>query len=165
MPLTDRGRAIIERLPEGAFRAAGSTGCQIVRHEELCVGCGRCATTCPSGASSRGETFDPQQLFDAPADSRRGALGAALRSIARHAPAGVIEVPARVTVFRTIVYDDEQCLGCGACARTCPSEAIEALAPKAGAAAAGVSADSRTTAATPTAAPAVTAPAAREGAR
>jgi NAD-dependent dihydropyrimidine dehydrogenase PreA subunit len=42
-----------------------------------------------------------------------------------------------VTVFRTIVYDDDKCLGCGACARTCPADAIEALAPKAGAAAGG----------------------------
>jgi ferredoxin len=164
MPLTDRGRAIIERLPEGAFRAAGSTGCQIVRHEELCVGCGRCATICPSGASSRGETFDPRQLFEAPADSRRGALGAALRSIAKHAPAGVVEVPARVTVFRTIVHDDEKCLGCGACARTCPSEAIEALAPRTDAttAAAGTSAISAAAAAAPAA---TVAAAARGGAR
>ncbi len=140
MPLTDRGRAILERLPDGAFRAAGSTGCRIVRHEELCVGCGRCATVCPSGASGRGETFDPAQLLSAPADSRRGAIGAALRTIARHAPAGVIVVPERVTVFRTIVYDDEKCLGCGACARACPSEAIEALAPES----AGETADAHT---------------------
>ena len=42
-----------------------------------------------------------------------------------------IEVPERVTVFRTIVYDDEKCLGCGTCARTCPADAIEALPPKA----------------------------------
>lgn len=129
MPLTERGRAIIARLPQGAFRAAGAGGCRIVRHEELCVGCGRCAAICPSAASSRGDTFDPRQLFDAPAESPRGALGTALRAVARRAPCGTIEVPARVTVFRTIVHDDERCLGCGACARTCPSDAVEALAP------------------------------------
>ena len=69
------------------------------------------------------------QLLAAPPDSRRGEIGAALARIARHAPDGVIAVPERVTVFRTIVYDEERCLGCGACARTCPADAIEALAP------------------------------------
>jgi NAD-dependent dihydropyrimidine dehydrogenase PreA subunit len=129
MPLTDRGRAISERLPNASFRAAGTGGCTIVRHDELCVGCGRCVNVCPSGASGRGDTFDPVQLLSAPAGSRRGEIGAALARVARHAPQGVILVPERVTVFRTIAYDDERCLGCGACARACPSEAIEALAP------------------------------------
>jgi len=129
MPLTGRGRAIAEQLPETGFRSAGTGGCTIVRHEELCVGCGRCTTVCPSGASSRGDTFDPAQLLSAPAGSRRGEIGAALARIARHDPEGTITVPARVTVFRTIEYDEERCLGCGACQRTCPSEAIEALAP------------------------------------
>jgi len=46
MPLTDRGKAILERLPAGAFSSTGSTGCEIVRHEELCVGCGRCVDVC-----------------------------------------------------------------------------------------------------------------------
>ena len=105
-------------------------GCEIVRHEELCVGCGTCVKKCPSGASQRGDTFDVQQLLSAPADSRRGALGAALRRIARREPVGLVEVPPRVTVYRTILYDAERCLGCGACARNCPAEAIEAHAPK-----------------------------------
>jgi ferredoxin len=131
MPLTGRGRAIAGQLPETGFRSAGAGGCTIVRHDELCVGCGRCTTVCPSGASGRGDTFDPAQLLSAPAGSRRGEIGAALSRIARHDPDGVITVPARVTVFRTIEYDDERCLGCGACARTCPSDAIEALAPAA----------------------------------
>jgi NAD-dependent dihydropyrimidine dehydrogenase PreA subunit len=130
MPLTDRGKAILERLPAGAFSSTGSTGCEIVRHEELCVGCGRCATACPSGASGRGESFDVGQLLSAPDGSRRGALGAALRRIARHDPDGPIQVPERVSTYRTIVYDAGKCLGCGTCVRACPAEAIEARAPQ-----------------------------------
>ena len=67
------------------------------------------------------------QLFAAPPDSRRGALGEALRRIARHQPEGPIEVPARVSSFRSIVYDAEKCVGCGACARICPTGAVEAM--------------------------------------
>lgn len=130
MPLTNRGREILERLPAAQPRTSSSIGCEIVRHEELCVGCGTCAKNCPSGASSRGETFDVRQLLDAPAESRRGTLGAALRRIARREPTGPVEVPPRVTVFRTIVYDAERCLGCGACARNCPADAIDAVAPR-----------------------------------
>jgi ferredoxin len=112
-------------------RATIGIGCDIVRHEELCVGCGTCAKNCPSGASVRGDHFDVQQLLDAPEGSRRGELGAALRTLMRHAPDGPIEVPERVTVFRTIVHDDDKCLGCGTCARNCPATAIEARPPTA----------------------------------
>jgi len=129
MPLTNRGREILDRLPPTRPRTSSSIGCEIERHEELCVGCGTCGKACPSGASQRGDTFDVQQLLGAPADSRRGALGAALRRIARRDPVGLVEVPPRVTVYRTILYDAERCLGCGACARNCPAGAIEALAP------------------------------------
>ena len=131
MALTNRGREIVARLPQGLFRSSSTAGCEIERHEELCVGCGACAKTCPSGASTQGEMFDVNQLLDAPAESRRGALGAALRRLARHAPDGLIAVPARVTTYRTIVYDSDLCLGCGACARACPTEAIEARPPQA----------------------------------
>ena len=129
MPLTRRGRDLLDRLP--AAPAGGSVlGCEIVRHEELCVGCGKCAAACPSGASRRGESFDVRQLLDAPAGSRRGELGAALRSLRRHEPAGPIEVPPRVATYRTVAYDAALCLGCGACVRVCPAEAIEARGPE-----------------------------------
>ena len=50
-------------------------------------------------------------------------------------------MPARVTTYRTIDYDAAACLGCGACARACPSEAIEALAPEVGLAASASATD------------------------
>jgi coenzyme F420-reducing hydrogenase gamma subunit len=134
MPLTHRGREILSRVPGGTLQSTIGVGCEIVRHEELCVGCGTCATHCPSGAAERGAFFDVNQLLDAPADSRRGALGGALRRLMRHEPDGPVEVPERVTVYRTIIYDAEKCLGCGTCARRCPAEAIEARPPKADAA-------------------------------
>ncbi|MGA9761617.1 MAG: 4Fe-4S binding protein [Gaiellaceae bacterium] len=138
MPLTARGEAIFERLPAAAPRTStGSIGCEIVRHQELCIGCARCASACPTGATTTGGPFDPMQLFAAPPESRRGALGEALRKIARHQPAGAIAVPARVSSFRSIVYDAEKCVGCGACARICPTGAIEALPVSASEIAAG----------------------------
>ena len=143
MPLTNRGREILSRVPGGTLQSTTGVGCEIVRHEDLCVGCGKCATNCPSGASERSETFDVYQLLDAPAGSRRGALGDALRRIMQHEPDGLIEVPARVTVLRTIAYDDEKCLGCGTCARGCPADAIEARPPKADAAPGGSAASGR----------------------
>jgi len=126
MPLTVRGREILSRVPQKSQPGTTGVGCEIVRHEELCVGCGKCAQNCPSGASTRSELFDVRQLLDAPAGSRRGELGDALRRIMQHEPDGPVEVPARVTVLRTIAYDDVLCLGCGTCARGCPAEAIEA---------------------------------------
>lgn len=130
MPLTDRGREILKRLPATHARSSGSIGCEIVRHEDLCIGCGTCAKNCPTGASRRGDTFDVQQLLDAPEGSRRGELGAALRRLMRTEPAGPVEVPSRVTVYRTILFEAERCIGCGTCARNCPVEAIEARPPE-----------------------------------
>jgi len=131
MPLTQRGRDILSRVQGGALHSTLGVGCEIVRHEELCVGCGKCAKNCPSGASRRSDVFDVNQLLEAPEGTRRGALGGALRRLMRHAPDGLIEVPARVTVYRSIDYDADQCLGCGTCARGCPAEAIEARPPQA----------------------------------
>ena len=102
MPLTHRGREILRRVPGGSLQSTVGVGCQIVRHEELCVGCGTCARNCPSGASERGDFFDVNQLLDAPERSRRGELGAALRRLMQHEPDGPIEVPERVTVYRTL---------------------------------------------------------------
>ena len=141
MPLTHRGHEMLELLPQATFAGGSALGCEIVRHDELCVGCGKCAAVCPTTASKRGESFDVSQLLDAPPDSRRGTLGAALRRLQRHAPTEPIMVPARVTTYRTIDYDAAACLGCGACARACPSEAIEALAPEVGLAASASATD------------------------
>ena len=122
MPLTHRGREILSRVPGGALQSTAGVGCEIVRHEELLVGRGTCAKDCPSGASARGAFFDVHQLLDAPEGSRRGELGAALRRLMQHEPDGPVEAPERVTVYRTIVYDDQKCLGCGTCARACPAD-------------------------------------------
>lgn len=126
MPLSGRGRSLAELLPRTAAVAGAGLGCEVVRRDELCVGCGRCAAACPSGASRRGDTFDVAQFLEAPAGSRRGDLAAALRRLMRQAPTGPIVVPPRVTVFRTIVHDTAACLGCGTCVRGCPAGAIEA---------------------------------------
>jgi ferredoxin len=127
MPLTARGREILGSLPGVApTTTTDGIGCEIVRRDELCIGCGRCVKACPSAALAESSRFDPVQLYRAPAGTTRGALGAALRRIARHEPNGSFEVPPRVRTFRTIEFDRTRCLGCGACTRACPTGAVKA---------------------------------------
>jgi ferredoxin len=130
MPLTPRGREILKYLPGAALHAADGMGCEIVRDESRCLGCGRCVDSCPAGASRKGTTIDVRMLLMAPPETRRGALGAVLRRLARREPEGSIEVPERVRSYRSIVHFPERCLGCGVCATLCPSGAITKAPPE-----------------------------------
>ncbi|MGA3184725.1 MAG: 4Fe-4S binding protein [Candidatus Dormibacteria bacterium] len=144
MPLSARGRQIAGEL-RGATSgvSAGVLGCEVVRHDELCVGCGRCVSACPTGAMRQDDWFDPAQLFAAPAGTARGALAAALRRIARHEPSGPFRVPERIRTFRGILFSADLCAGCGACVRACPTAALEACSVPVG----GVEAELRAPAA------------------
>ena len=134
MPLTHRGREILSRVPGGSP----------AEHHRR-----RLRDRPPRGALRRLRHLRqelPERRLRArrllrrePAAGRAGGQPPrrARRRAARlmqHEPDGPVEVPERVTVYRTIVYDDEKCLGCGTCARGCPADAIEARPPQADAA-------------------------------
>jgi len=117
MPLTARGEAIFERIPNSAPReSTGSIGCEIVRHGGALHRLRPLRLGLPDRRDRNQRHVRPDAAVRAPPDSRRGALGEALRKIARHQPSGPIEVPGRVSSFRSIVYEAEKCIGCGACA-------------------------------------------------
>jgi ferredoxin len=127
VPLSARGRRVAGEIEAaGIGVSAGVMGCEVVRHDELCVGCGRCVSACPTGAMRQDGWFDPAQLYAAPPGTGRGALAAALHRIARHPPSGPIPVPERCLTFRGVLFDATRCIGCGACVRACPTGAVEA---------------------------------------
>ena len=91
MPLTALGRALLGLVPGAVPLApAGVMGCQVVRHEALCNGCGLCVSACPAQAMTRAVTLDVGQLYESAPGGPRGALAQALRRVARHAPDAVV---------------------------------------------------------------------------
>ena len=80
---------------------------------EKCIGCGKCAKVCPILAI---------KIEEAAAD-RSAASGSG--HIEKTEAEGAVEGAAPARKKKHAVVDTEICLGCGVCARNCPTKAIE----------------------------------------
>jgi ferredoxin len=132
MPLTTRGRMILEQLPGALLRGDEEGGCEIMHLPGRCVGCGCCVRVCPAQALTREPFLEVSAILAAPPGTPRGELGAALKVLARREPEGPVPVPERTWSWRALGYAPERCLGCGACTRVCPSKALERRPPRTG---------------------------------
>ena len=89
--------------------------------QDTCVSCGSCASECPVGAISQGDT---QFQIDESACIECG-------NCASHCPTGAITMvaydPDDSNSPKVPFIDEERCIGCGACEHVCPSRPFSAI--------------------------------------